>query len=168
MDYTLNTEKSTLTWTGRKIGSSHTGTLDVSGSLTLEDGKVTSGRFTIDMNSMKNMDMEAGEFQDKLLTHLKSSDFFDVKQFPTGEIVITAVDNGKVTGKLTLKGKTHEITFDADISVDENTATAKAVFEIDRTLWEIKFGSGKFFKGLADKAIKDEIGIQLNLVAEKA
>ena len=43
---------------------------------------------------------------------------------------------------------------------------AFAEMKVDRTLYDIKYGSGKFFEGLGDKVIDDEFIIKFKIAAE--
>jgi hypothetical protein len=38
---------------------------------------------------------------------------------------------------------------------------------IDRTKWDIRYRSGKFFANLADEAISDDIEFEMKIVAKK-
>ena len=62
--------------------------------------------------------------------------------------------------------ETNEISF---LAIVENTDSLniQAQLDIDRTKWGITYGSGSFIEDLGDKAIKDEISYDLNLVFEK-
>ena len=117
----------------------------------------------IDMSSIQNTDME-GEYKAKLEGHLKSDDFFGVEKFPTASLNFTKVKStGKnsyeVTGDLTIKDKTNSITF--DISIYGNKATAN--IKIDRTKFDVRYGSASFFDDLQDKAIYDEFDLVSDL-----
>ncbi|MBI4599196.1 YceI family protein [Candidatus Uhrbacteria bacterium] len=168
--YALNVEKSTLAWEAKKtfiVDYKHNGTVPVSeGTLTVENGAIMGGQFTIDMTAIKVLDAIGGE---RLLNHLKSPDFFDVAQYPAAAFAITKVDKAAgsdaydVTGDLTIKGITNAIAFPAAIKADAQRLTAHAEFEIDRTLWDVRFGSGKFFEDIGDQAIDDKIKIVLDL-----
>lgn len=46
--------------------------------------------------------------------HLRSSDFFDIEHYPTMTFRSTAVTNDSLTGELTIKGVTREVTFDLE------------------------------------------------------
>jgi polyisoprenoid-binding protein YceI len=110
-------------------------------------------------------DLEAGEWHDKLVGHLKSDDFFGVEKFPTSELIITESapfknNEATVTGKLTIKGITHPVTFKA---VKVGTGYT-ALITVDRTKYDIKYGSGKFFDSLGDKMIYDEFTLDVKLV----
>lgn len=171
--YKVNTQKSNIEWTGKKVLGSHTGSIKISGGTVVTNGKApVSGNFTIDMRSMNNEDLDA-ENGGKLMGHLKSDDFFGVDKYPAAQFVatkITAVDGNtvNVTGNLTIKGATNVVTFPADYTISGNTltATAKGV-AVDRTKYNIKYGSKSFFESIGDKAINDEFLLDISLVAEK-
>ena len=83
-----------LKWEGKKVmvESKHYGSLDLkSGSLNIEKGNVIGGSFVIDMNSLKDEDLTDPKWNQKLVGHLKSEDFFDVKKFPESKLVFTKV-----------------------------------------------------------------------------
>lgn len=177
--FKLDGETSKVYWKGAKPGGKHKGTVVVSdGTLQESDGNLTGGSFTIDMKSIDNTDLE-GEMKGKLEGHLKSADFFDVDKFPTASFEITNVEkirteanrsqpNQKITGNFTMKGKTNSISFDARVIVQGDMMKAKTEkFTIDRTQWDVKYGSGKFFDNLADNVINDEIGLEINLIAKR-
>ncbi|MDI1305369.1 MAG: YceI family protein, partial [bacterium] len=96
--------------------------------------------------------------------HLKSEDFFGTEKFPTSTLVFKKVvaksaNVYTVTGDLTIKGKTNSITF--DLATTANSATT--ALKIDRTKYDIKYGSGSFFDNLGDKAISDEFELTVAL-----
>ena len=166
-----------LNWTGSKaLGSAHQGTIYLSkGTLGVTaGGKITTGNFTIDMNSITNTDMKEGQGKEKLEGHLKAGDFFDVAKFPTGSFQITQVEPVKgianvthnVTGNLTLKGVKKSVTIPATISVAGGKVTAVSPsFTIDRTEWGIQYGSGSIVGLAKDKVINDDITLVLELSA---
>lgn len=173
--YAVNTTESTVGWYGEKItGKNHNGTVTVkSGSILMNHGVLEGGEFTIDMNSIVSKDLE-GEWADKLVGHLKSNDFFGVEKFPTSSFKITKVEKAtddavgqkfNVTGDLTVRDKTHSITFPATIIQSGNNLSVVASFEFDRSKYDVKYGSGAFFDGLGDNLIKDNIKIDLKLRA---
>lgn len=156
--YMLNTEESVMKWHSEKIvGNKHTGIINlIEGNVDFTAG---TGMFIIDMNSMKEIDGSG-----VVINHLKSEDFFNVEKFPTSIIEIMSINNNIVTGDLTILNKTNEISFPAQFMKQDGKLYARADFTIDRTLWGIKYGSGKFFQDLGDKAIKDDIKFNLELV----
>ena len=171
--YTAIIEESTISWAASRPGKTHDGTLSISkGNFIFEDDKLVGGDFVIDMNTIKVTDIDPGKMNDKLVNHLRSSDFFDVENHSTGTYNITGSEakDGKilVKGQLTLKGITNEVDFLADVSSDGKWATLTASeFKIDRTKWDIKFRSGKFFDNLKNKLIYDDIVITVNVKATK-
>jgi len=171
--FQVDTSKSVIHWVGKTIGSNkHTGTLKLSkGAIMMDGNAVTGGEFTFDINSIKVTDMPP-ERAPKLEDHLKGEDFFDVPKFPAGSFKITKVTTSggvaTVTGNLTLKNITKAITFPATVTKNGNTITASAKgVKFDRTHFDVKHRSGNFFSGLGDRAIEDEIAIDIELVASK-
>lgn len=164
--YEVDTEKSIITWVGKKVSGAHDGTVRLdSGNVGFSNGKVRSGTFVINLASIVNVDMQGSSYQKKLEDHLKSDDFFNVSKFPTATFKITSVDGDTISGDLTVKGITMPVEFPATIDKVGETYVAKADLTIDRTKWDIRYNSGKFFdpKNLGDKLIYDEIEIDLEL-----
>ena len=171
--YNVDTQSSNIVWTGYKVTGKHTGTVKIkNGTLTSDNGFLTGGSFEIDMNSIVDTDLE-GEYAGKLVGHLKSDDFFGVNTYPTAKFVITKAiaqdtkGNYKVLGSLTLKGTTKDVKFFATFSEANGVANASGKITIDRSEYNVKYGSGSFFDGLGDKTIYDEFDLQVSLVAKK-
>ena len=166
-------EDSTITWAASRPGKTHDGTLSISkGNFVFEDSKLIGGDFIIDMNTIKVLDIKPGKSNEKLVNHLRSADFFDVDNHATGSYKVTGSeakdDKTLVKGKLTIKGITKDVSFLADVSIDGDTITVKSgEFKIDRTEWDIKFRSGKFFDNLKNKLIDDNIVVTVNVKAKK-
>lgn len=171
--YNVDTASSVIIWKGYKVTGQHTGTVKVkNGELTWADGKLTGGSFEIDMNSITDTDLE-GEWATKLVNHLKSDDFFGVAKHPTSKFVITKAipqdtkGNYKIVGNLTIKEKTKELKFLSNVSENNGTITASGNITVDRSDFDVKYGSGSFFDNLGDKTIYDEFDLQVSLVAKK-
>ncbi|MBL7783557.1 MAG: YceI family protein [Saprospiraceae bacterium] len=171
--YTVDTNSSVIVWTGYKVTGKHTGTVKIkNGNLTLDNGVLTGGSFDIDMTSIKDTDLE-GEWAEKLVGHLKSDDFFGVAAHPTSKFVITRAipqdskGNYKIIGNLTIKETTKEVKFLANVAEAAGAITASGKITVDRSEYNVKYGSGSFFDGLGDKTIYDEFDLQVNLVAKK-
>ena len=116
------------------------------------------------MTTINTTDLE-GKMKGNLDGHLKSDDFFGVANFPTASLKITKVTpNGKnsynVEGDLTINGKTNKQMF--TMSIYGNKATAN--LKVDRTKYDVRYGSTSFFDGLKDKAIYDEFDLNVDLV----
>ena len=161
----VNTEKSTVHWLGKKIGGQHEGYIKVkSGSIELKNNNIAAGEFTIDMNSISCTDLEDAGYNEKLIGHLKSDDFFGVANFSSAKLkILTAsiFSNNKtsVKAELTIKGKTESITF--NVTKNKNLYTAK--INVDRSKFDVKYGSTSFFDSLGDKAIDDIFVLDIKL-----
>ena len=163
---------SLVKWAGEKVTGKHDGEIKLkSGELMMNGKEVKGGEFVLDMASITNADIKDPEYNKKLITHLKSDDFFNVEKFPTANLKIkkiTSVEGFvgptfKMVADLTIKGKTNEIEFPAVVDTKDGKTTATANITIDRTKWDIKYGSGKFFTGLGDKVINDDFKIDVAL-----
>jgi polyisoprenoid-binding protein YceI len=170
-NFMVNTNKSLINWTGKKITGNHTGTIHLSaGNLEVEDGKIVGGNFDIDTHSIAVTDIEDPATNAQFAGHLFTDDFFAVDKFPTANFTIinaTAIDGNscKIDGLLTIKGITHSLSFNAKVDIQENTVSAAGEIIVDRTKYGIKYGSGNFFKGLGDTLIHNDFALDLNLVA---
>ncbi len=160
----IKVDNSKVVWKGYKVTGSHEGVILIkSGHLNFDKEKLTGGSFTIDMSTIINTDLE-GEYKGKLEGHLKSDDFFGVEKFPTASLIFAKVkstgkNSYKVTGDITIKGKTETVSF--DLSVYGNKANAS--LKMDRTKFDVRYGSTSFFDGLKDKAIYDEFDLVVDL-----
>lgn len=168
----IDTEASTITWMGqKKIGDDkHTGTLNISsGTIGFDEDKLVAGNIEIDMKSIKNTDLKDEKDNNKLVTHLNSDEFFGVDKHPTAKFEIVSAekmeDSYKVTGNLTVKGKTGLLTTMANIDKAGKTVTATVTF--DRAKYDVKYGSKSYFDLAVDKIIEDEVQLTLNLKLKK-
>ncbi|MFD2603797.1 YceI family protein [Flavobacterium suzhouense] len=164
-DKKINTSKSKISWVGEKVTGKHEGTINVKhGVLTFKGDKLTGGNITVDMNSIQCTDLKAGEGKEKLEGHLKADDFFGTDKYPTAKIVFKSVKAKSagvytVTGDLTIKKTTKPVTFDLTVAKNSATTTLK----VDRTKYDIVYGSKSFFDSIGDKAIYDEFTLNVNL-----
>ena len=166
----VDTQKSKVYWTGKKVTGEHTGYVNIEeGTVVVKDGAPQTAHIKMDMNSIEDTDLE-GEWKDKLVGHLKSDDFFSVEKYPVATFKVKSFKKSgtqhTVVGDLSIKGITHEISFPADVKVEDGLLTANGTAKIDRTKWDIRYGSGKFFDGLGDKMIYDDFEIKFELVAQ--
>lgn len=172
-EFKVDAKASQLKWTGEKVTGSHWGYVNIkSGVVNVDDNKIKNGNFDIDMTTISVKDLDPGEYNDKLVGHLRSDDFFSVEANPVSAFKIKWVkDNGnntaKITGDLTIKGITKQLTFDAKYTLTGDKMVAEATIPVDRTKYDIKYGSGSFFDSLGDKTIYDEFILDLKLVAKK-
>ena len=170
----IDTEASTVSWVAKKVTGKHYGLIEIKeGQVNLdENGYLTGGEFTIDMTTISVEDIKNEKMNAKLVGHLNSADFFDVENHETAHFIIKSVEyvegNANVTGNLTIKGITHETYFAIDLGhLNHPNFDVSTTFEIDRTLYDIKYGSGKFFDNLGDKTIYDNFTISIDLFAKK-
>jgi polyisoprenoid-binding protein YceI len=171
-NYAVDTVASTLGWTGKKVTGRHNGKISISnGTISVEKNEIKAGSFIINMNTITIDDIKDVKENSKFLGHLKSPDFFDVAKFTTSTFEVTSTekmqtaDSVKISGNLTIKDISKNISIPAKILMDSTKFEAAAKFSIDRTEWNIRYGSGKFFKNIGDKAINDAIEFDLNLKA---
>lgn len=165
---TVDTKTSSIHWIGKKIGGQHDGYIQLkSASLEVKNNKIVGGEFVIDMSSMTCVDLEDEGYNQKLIGHLLSDDFFGVATYPTASLKITkatAFVNGKATvqADLTIKGKTESISF----VVFEKGNSYTATIEVDRSKFDVRYGSNSFFDNLGDKAINDLFTLEVVLATK--
>jgi polyisoprenoid-binding protein YceI len=175
----VDTDESKVTWMGKKPTGEHKGYVKLSeGELIFDETEVKGGSFVIDMSTITDTDIQDEDSRKKLVSHLKSSDFFDIQKFPTSKFVITSVKKQKgagtglktthrVEGDLTVKGVTKKISFDASINLLNGKFTATTPpFTINRTEWGVNYQSKSIFSGLVDQFIYDDITLTIDLVSE--
>jgi polyisoprenoid-binding protein YceI len=164
--YEINTEKSVVKWTGNKIGGSHNGLIKIkSGYFEVKKDFITSGSVEIDMNSISNLDLKDATYNKQLISHLKSEDFFGVDKYPTATFKVNKpikFANGKATlsGVITIKGKSENITFDIAQSGEGYSTQLK----VDRSKFDVRYGSKSFFDNLGDKVIDDIFILDIQIV----
>jgi polyisoprenoid-binding protein YceI len=169
----IDPARSTVQWHGSKVvGGAHTGKVRIkSGSLTLAGDQVKAAEVVVDLSSIVNEDLTDAAWNQKLVGHLKSADFFDVEKFPTASLTIERVErakDGKTTahGVLTVKGKSSPVNFPVTERETKDGPAYKAELAFDRTIYDIRYGSGKFFTGLGDKMIADEVRLDVEVVLQ--
>ena len=167
----VNVTSSKVEWIGYKVTGKHTGTVAIKeGTLDIKDGFLAGGTVVIDMTTIKTTDL-TGEYAGKLEGHLKSADFFSVDAYPTATIQIKEVKPQgvgifEVKADLTIRGKTNPVTFNTTLVPEGKKYKATAKLKIDRTMYDVKYGSTKFFEGLGDTAIYDEFDLSIVIVTE--
>jgi polyisoprenoid-binding protein YceI/rhodanese-related sulfurtransferase len=175
--YRIDTQRSSIGWTGRNPDTTHFGDVKLSSGRLAVTGGTISGTFEIDMNSIANKNLEGDDLQPVLISHLKSDDFFLVKLFPTARFEIRRAapipdpfltsPNVAVHGTLALRGVTADIDFTATVTrTPENGLAAEAHFDLDRTRWRIIYGSARFFEHLGRHVVFDLITFQIRIFAD--
>jgi polyisoprenoid-binding protein YceI len=142
-EYALTGINTTVTFIGTKPNGKHDGGFKkVTGTANVPDDDLTKLKIDVEIDTTSLYSDNP-----KLTNHLKSPDFFGVKSHPTSKFVTTKVEKDgsayKVTGDLTLLGKTKAITFPAQMSVKDGTLSVTSTFTIDRTQWGMTYGQGK-------------------------
>jgi polyisoprenoid-binding protein YceI len=174
--YIVDIEQSVIEWTGRNPNTRHYGTIQLSkGEIVVLKGQI-GGNIEIDMKSIKNINLEGDPLQSVLVSHLMSDDFFFVDIFPKATFTITSANqikdttpsepNFEVQGIFELRGVKKKIPFLATANLSsEGDAKLEAHFDIDRTGWDVIYGSTRFFEHLGMHLVYDLISIQLYIVA---
>ncbi len=176
--YVLDVENSQLAWEGRRIvAGGHDGVLGIKkGEFYVFDGELLGGEVVVDMQQIVVLDIEDPENNARLKGHLESDDFFAVEKYPEARFEITSAeelqenDNGythRIFGNMTIRGITHGIAFNGNIELGEDRLVSFSDFDLDRTRWNVRFGSGRFFDDLGDRAISDNFNLKLDIVASR-
>ncbi|GAA4369948.1 YceI family protein [Hymenobacter saemangeumensis] len=176
--YKVQPQLSTLGWVAKKVTGQHNGTVQFKeGTVLVQGNQVAGGTFVVDMNTIKVEDLTDANYNGKLVGHLKADDFFGVDKHPTATFVITKVapikgaaaeaNNANITGNLTIKGITKPVTFPAKVGVKEGLASASGTAVIDRTQFDIRYGSKSFFESIGDKAIDNDFTMSFNVIAKQ-
>lgn len=167
---TLKTDESKVEWTGKKVTGAHNGAVMLkSGILTMKGTAIVGGEFVMDMTSITNEDIKNEKYRGDLVKHLKSPDFFSVAKFPEARFVIKESKHGKdmeliVKGDLTIKGITKPLEFGFKSHKHGDSYHISGVMLIDRTKYDIKYGSGSFFDNLGDRTISDNFELKFDLM----
>jgi rhodanese-related sulfurtransferase len=176
-NYSIDLEKSKLEWMGRNMNKRHYGRIAIAGGeLTVRNALPTGGRIELDMSAISNLDLQDEGWRDLLIRHLKSDDFFEVARFPTATFDLTDWEpvsgapagspNGIAKGSLIIKDASRPVSFPAIVSrEDDGSINAHAALDIDRTLWNVCYGSGKLYERLGMHLVHDLISLELFVVA---
>lgn len=183
--FTVNTDSSTVNWKAYHKGGLNPrfGITKTTGTLSVENGNLTSGSLVSDINTLTTSPeavdptMNDGKTSADLDGHLKSVDFFDVAKYPNVKFDITKVEdlaagteskvegaNKTISGNLTIKDKTVNVTFPAKVEVTGNTVNLTSKFTINRQDWGLVYGTEGDPK---DWMISQEVDLELNIVAAK-
>ncbi|HCX22443.1 MAG: lipid-binding protein [Flammeovirgaceae bacterium] len=189
---------SIITWIGSKPTGKHNGIINIkNGQIAIQGDSLASGTVTIDINSIQVMDLDTAGNR-KLTNHLLSDDFFDTKTYPLGEFEVTALapyDSALVTtkeefvtdntpallkafmvrnpthlisGNLTLRGVTKNITFPAEVKIGVRKVKVEAKFNIDRTDWNLSYNNESNAVDKAkDKFIYNTVNVGFSLEADR-
>ena len=154
-------------WLG---GARHDGSVQlVSGSIDISSSSDVNGKFIVDLNSMKCFDLKNEGTNKKLIGHLKSDDFFDVTNYPNAVLELVSGKNisgneFKFNGNLTIKGRTHPITFKGTVTENPLYYDADLKLIFDRSKYDVRYRSASLFSDLGDRIIADDV--KLNVKAK--
>ena len=173
----INIEESKLYWIGRKIHKDHRGTINIkNGTVFIKDNRLMEAYLKVDMNSIECTDIENEKSNRNLVKHLKNEDFFEVNKYPYSEIFlkfnlmkessVNLKQSYNANGDIVIKGIRQPISNDFFISYKNNIFSTTGEIDIDRTAFNIKYSSGRFFPELADRAILDNFTIKFELNTE--
>jgi hypothetical protein len=174
----VNPSQSSVGWHGTKVSGAHYGTIGLAaGEIYVIDNKLVGGNIIMDMQEIVVLDIQDPNSNARLTGHLKSDDFFSSETHPEAFFEMADIEpienagenepNYTIRGNLTIKDITHGIAFPAFVDINENTLRAMAEFDLDRTLWDVRFRSGRFFENLGDNLIHDQFTISLDVVASQ-
>lgn len=175
--YRLDTGASVVGWAGRNQNNKHFGTVPLKSGYLYVQGRTFRGELMVDMDAIENINLAGDQLQPVLLAHLKSDDFFFTEHFPTATFIIEQGEianpaymtcaNATVKGLLTLRGTTKDLEFSATLTPREGGDLGlEAHFDLDRTRWNIIYGSTRFFEHLGMHTVFDPISIELRLVLQ--
>lgn len=168
--YTVDQKQSTFSWEGKEAsGHSHTGEIKLyKGSVNIMNSEFYEAYVGIDMNSINCTDLEGGA-KERLEGHLKSEDFFGTDKYPYSTIEITSTKTkGEVTkavGTLTIKGIAQPIVFPTTLSLKDENIVIDGTLVFDRSLFDVRFRSDKWYSNLGDKLIYNDIELTYHIVA---
>ena len=173
-EFKVITSSSDLKWKATKVMGGHNGTLKISsGSLKVDKGNILGGFFKVNMDSIVCLDLDSeSPWNQKLVNHLKSDDFFSVAKYPYSTLKINGSKKEKdgnhtISGDLTIKGIKKPLNFKASLQIDGENLRASGNIVFDRTDYNVRFRSGKFFEGLGNRLIHDKVSLTIKLVGKK-
>lgn len=178
--YRIDIEQSRLDWIGRNLNKRHYGSIAVqAGELVMTGGKLSAATIVLDMIAISCLDLQDPGWRDMLIRHLISDDFFAVEHYPTASFRLDGWEAGAeaspeaspgiVTGELTIRDVTRTISFPATVAPQpDGSIQAHAAFDIDRTLWNVCYGSCRLFEHLGMHLVHDMISLELFVVARRA
>jgi len=172
--FEIQKESSIVNWTGKKVLGLHTGTIAVAkGSIDMDHEKIVSGDVVIDMTSLTITDINDRKTHQEFKDHLWNDDFFSIDEFSTSHLkvvqgTLTNKNEYELSGLLTIKNITQPVTFTGKIEILTDFLYSTGELVVDRTLYNIRYGSGKFIDNLGDKLIHDEFVLQFKLIAQRS
>lgn len=168
--FVFSPEESTVAWTGsKKVITDYfdNGSIKIkSGMAVVNNGKIESGEIVFDMSSITAISTGKGDGEDMLTKHLKSEDFFHAEMYPEAKYKVTGFNDSTLEGELTLKGETHPLKIPVQTGMENGNLIIAGTATIDRSVWNVKYGSETFFDNLGDKAINNNFILEFKAVAK--
>ena len=169
--YNMLEDSSQVLWECEWLGGAkHDGSVQlVSGSIDISETSDVNGKFIVDLNLMKCFDLKNEFTNKKLIGHLKSDDFFDVANYPNAVLELVSGKNisgneFKFNGNLTIKGRTHPVTFKGTVVENNSSYDADLKLIFDRSKYDVRYRSASLFSDLGDRIIADDV--KLNVKAK--
>ncbi len=166
----------TVLWKGDRplvAGYLDSGTLALeSGTITVSDGTL-SGEVSFAMNTITAVQTGSGKGAESLTRHLQSPDFFDAATYPRATLTITGITPTEqdhrytAVGTLSIKGVSKPFSFPISVYDDNGALRVQGTVAVDRTQWNITYGSGNFFKELGEKMINDIFTVTIDTAFQK-
>ena len=165
----IDNVNSKVEWIGRKVSGEHNGYINLAGGFIVHNkGKMINGEVLMNMQSITVEDIQDAKWNQKLVDHLKNDDFFNCEKFPTAKFIIESFKgkgmDTQISGQMTIRDKTVPMKFIINTVINADSSYANGRINIDRTLFDIKYGSGKFFENLGDRMILDDFTLNFNLI----
>ena len=172
-DFVVDKAASKVKWEAKKVTGKHNGTIAFdNGTLNVSKDRITGGSLVIDKKTIVDEDLTDPTWNKKLIGHLSSDDFFSIEKFPSASMLVNKItpvsgDEFHFLADLTIKGIKKPVEFNAKITVTGGKVSAQGIITVNRTLFDIKYGSGSFFQGLGDKMIYDDFTLNFDIIANK-
>jgi polyisoprenoid-binding protein YceI len=169
-----NIESGLVYWDASKVTGAHKGLVKVlDGRIAISNDTIVGGVIRIAMSSINVIDVQDAESNQKLTQHLRSADFFDVENHPYAVFTFKqnrgTISGGKVRldGTMNIKG----ISSPESITLEVHDKGERWVFigaaELDRSNYNVRYGSGSFFSGLGDNLIHDIFTLKPEIIVLK-
>ncbi len=172
--YVLDASSGSIAWNAQKrVGAKHNGRVQAQeGAMLVEQGTIIGGSIVVGMSTIIDLDLTSTEFNTLLVDDLKSDNFFDVATYPTATFALSQVTSveglegasHRLDGTMTIKGINREVSFPASVEARDEGIRVKGTLTLDRTLFDVRFGSDKFFDNLGDELIEDEFMLTVDML----
>ena len=175
--YIISNKNSEVEWIGKKLYSQHSGLINIKqGIIIINNDAIEKGEIIIDMTSIVVTDIEPDKGGLSLANHLKDPDFFNVESYPYAYFKITdsqhlnRINNDGIyfiKGELKILDIIKPYTIQIKLYPEEEYIKVIGKMEIDRTDFNITYGSDSYFDIAADRAINNIFDLNFKLIATK-